>query len=418
MSSGPKSSSRASSDSGSVGGDDRGPDQRPPGPGVAAAVEDHLGARRRRRASTAAAIRSRASGATSGQTSTPLLVAGPDAERRRRPSASASSARSCSVAGADEHRDRAGEAALAGGAEGRGHDRRDGHLEVGVGHHDERVLRPAERLEALAGGRRALGDVAGGRRLADERDRVDPGMVEQPVDRVAGAVDEVETPAGISSIPSISSKISSDGRGSRSDGLRMKRVAAGDRERQEPERDHRREVERGDRGDDADRLAHQLDVDPAGDALEVLALEQVRDPAGRLGRLDPAQDLAAGVVERLAHVGGDQPGELLAALPERLAQRHHRAGALLRRDVAPRRLRLARGARPRRRRRPRPESGTSAAQLAGRRVAVLERLAGRRPRPSRRRCSCAASGLRSASRLRSVISRTRPVVRASVRRLP
>ena len=70
------------------------------------------------------------------------------------------------------------------------------HLEVGVGHHDERVLRPAERLEALAGGRRALGDVARGRGLADERDRVDPGMVEQAVDRVVGAVDEVEHPVG------------------------------------------------------------------------------------------------------------------------------------------------------------------------------------------------------------------------------
>ena len=132
-----------------------------------------------------------------------------------------------------------------------------GQVEVGVGHHDQRVLRPAERLEALAVGARALGDVARGRGLADERDRVDlAGGRAAPLTaswapwtRLSDARRELR------STESISSKISSEGRGSRSDGLRMKRVAAGDREGQEPERDHRREVERGDRRDHADRLA-------------------------------------------------------------------------------------------------------------------------------------------------------------------
>ena len=41
---------------------------------------------------------------------------------------------------------------------------------------------------------------------------------------------------------------------------------------------------------------------PAGDPLEVLALQQVRDRGRRLDRLDAAPDLAARVVERLAHV--------------------------------------------------------------------------------------------------------------------
>ena len=136
------------------------------------------------------------------------------------------------------------------------------------------------------------------------------------------------TPAGISSIPSISSTIRCGVRGSRSDALEDERVAAGDRVRQEPERDHRREVERRDRGDDADRLTPHLDVDSAGDALERLALQQGGDAAGGLGRLDPAADLAARVVERLAHVLGDELRQLLAIGPERLAEGEHRAGAL------------------------------------------------------------------------------------------
>ena len=246
-------------------------------------------------ASIASAMRSRASGPTSGQTSTPSWSPGPTP----RSAAAAASAREAAVllgGGADEDRDRAGEAALAAGAEGRRHDRRHGHLEVGVGHHDERVLRPAQRLEALAGAGRALGDVARGRRLADERDRVDLGVVEQAVDRVAGAVDEVEDAVGelVDRVDQLEDQLRRARVALRR--LEDEGVAAGDREGQEPERDHRREVERGDRADHADRLAHELDVDARGDALEVLALEQVRDPAGGLGRLDPAQDLAAGVV--------------------------------------------------------------------------------------------------------------------------
>ena len=62
-------------------------------------------------------------------------------------------------------------------------------------------------------------------------------------------------------------------------GLEDERVAGRNRKRQEPERDHRREVEGGDRGDDADGLAHHLDVHAAGDAFERLPLEEVGDAA-------------------------------------------------------------------------------------------------------------------------------------------
>ena len=57
----------------------------------------------------------------------------------------------------------------------------------------------------------------------------------------------------------------------------------------------------------------------------------------------PRSDLAPGVVERLAHVLGDETSDLLVVGPERLAHRHHGAGALLRRRRAPCRERFAGG---------------------------------------------------------------------------
>ena len=89
-----------------------------------------------------------------------------------------------------------------------------------------------------------------------------------------------------------------------------------EREGEEPERDHRREVERRDRGHDAHRLADLLDVDASRDPLEVLALQQVGDRGCRLDRLDPATDLASRVVDGLAHVVGHEAGELLLVLDQ------------------------------------------------------------------------------------------------------
>ena len=45
-------------------------------------------------------------------------------------------------------------------------------------------------------------------------------------------------------------------------------VAGDDRERQEPERHHRRKIERGDRRTDAERLADDVAIDPFRDVLE------------------------------------------------------------------------------------------------------------------------------------------------------
>ena len=94
------------------------------------------------------------------------------------------------VADRDDDRDR--HAPLAGRAEP-GIDRGIGReVEVGVGQHDHVVLRTAERLHALPGARSRFVDVARDRGRADERDRLDVGVREQPIDRDLVAVHDVE----------------------------------------------------------------------------------------------------------------------------------------------------------------------------------------------------------------------------------
>ena len=74
--------------------------------------------------------------------------------------------------------------------------------------------------------------------------------------------------------------------------------------------------------------------------------------AGGLDHLDHARHLGAGVADRLAHLGRDRAGEVLAAGVEPLAQREQPAGALD--HATPPATRAAPRARPSRRRRGRP----------------------------------------------------------------
>ena len=77
-------------------------------------------------------------------------------------------------------------------------------------------------------------------------------------------------------------------------------VAAGDGRAELPHRDHRGEVERRDAGDDAERLAHRIDVDAGAGAVGELALEQMRDAAGKFDDLDAALDVALRIGNGLA----------------------------------------------------------------------------------------------------------------------
>ena len=152
-------------------------------------------------------------------------------------------------------------------------------------------------------------------------------------------------------------------------------VAARERGRPHPHGHHRREVERRDPGDDAERLADRVDVDPGRGLLRVVALEQRRDPADVLDHLDPALHLAQRVGEHLAVLGREQAREVLAVLVEELVDAEHQVGALRERPLPP-------GGERRLRRGDRAvdlldaREGDLARLLAGRRVVDRPRAAG------------------------------------------
>jgi hypothetical protein len=107
------------------------------------------------------------------------------------------------------------------------------------------VLGAAEGLDALAVGGGGLVDVLRDRRGADEGDGLDVGVLEQRVDRLLVAVDDVHDAVGQTGLlPELGDGV--DGRRVLLGRLDDDGVAAGDGDRHEPQRHHGREVERAD----------------------------------------------------------------------------------------------------------------------------------------------------------------------------
>ena len=118
-----------------------------------------------------------------------------------------------------------------------------GQVEVGVGQHQHVVLRPAERLHPLAVRGAGLVDVPGDRGRADEGDRCDLGVGQQPVDGDLVAVQHVEDAVRQ---PRLLPQLGDPQRSGRVLLARLQhhRVAGRDGDREEPHRHHGREVER------------------------------------------------------------------------------------------------------------------------------------------------------------------------------
>ena len=243
---------------------------------------------------------------------------------------------------ADRHHDGQRHAALAGRAEGRAGEVVDDLVEVGVGHDDAVVLGAAERLDALPVRGAARVDVMGDVGRSDEADRLDVVMVEDRVDHLLVAVDDVEDAVGQARFLHQLGEAHRHGRVALA-GLEDERIAAGDRDREHPHRDHRREVERGDAGDDAERLAHRINVDPGAGADRIFALERMRDAAGEFDHFEPALDVALRVGDDLAVLARQDVRELVhVGFDQRLVIEHD-ARAALRVGRGPGRLGGARG---------------------------------------------------------------------------
>ena len=144
----------------------------------------------------------------------------------------------------------------------------------------------------------------------------------------------LKTPAGTPASAS-SSASRSEADGSFSEGLstnvlpRRKGIA------EHPHRDHRREVERGDPGHDAERLANLVDIDAGRDLLAEATLEQLRHATGELDVLQPARDLAQGIARDLAMLGGQQRGQVLAMGLDQVPDPEQDLGPLRERRCAP-----------------------------------------------------------------------------------
>ena len=136
--------------------------------------------------------------------------------------------------------------------------------------------------------------VARDRRGADERHRLHVGVLEQAVDRDLVAVHDVEHARGEAGLgPQLAAnQFAADG--SFSLGFSTTALPARDRDREEPARHHRREVERADDRDDAERLAHRVDVDLGRDRpRRTSPFSRCGSAARELDDLEAACDLAA-----------------------------------------------------------------------------------------------------------------------------
>ena len=101
-------------------------------------------------------------------------------------------------------------------------------------------------------------------------------------------------------------------------------------------------VERGDAGDDAERLAHRIEIDAGAGAVGIFALHQMRDAEREFDHFDAALDVALGVGDRLAVLAREDVGELIVVPGDEVEEFHQHAGAALRIDRAPSQLRLGR----------------------------------------------------------------------------
>ena len=148
----------------------------------------------------------------------------------------------------------------------------------------------------------------------------------------------LSTPAGSpASISSSASRIGTDG--SRSDGLRMKAL---------PQASAGANFHIGIMAGKLNGVMPattpsgwrmRIEVDAGAGALGVLALEQMRDAAGELDHFEPALDVALGVGEGLAVLGGEQPREVVEFPLQQLEELEHHARAPLRIGRGPGRLR-------------------------------------------------------------------------------
>jgi hypothetical protein len=216
-------------------------------------------------------------------------------------------------------------------------------VQVRVGHDHHVVFGAAQGLHALAVARAHFIDVVGNGRGAHKRDGLHVGVDQERVHRVFVALHHVEHACGQARLLEQLGHQQA-GAGVQRAGLEHKGVARRNGHREHPHGHHHRKVKGRDAGHHAQGLAKGPVVYAGGDLVGEVALEQLRDAAGKFHNLNAARDLALRVGEHLAVLGRDQAGQLVFVRVEQLQKLEHHPRAAQRRGVGPgRKSRFGRG---------------------------------------------------------------------------
>ncbi|ERJ33975.1 hypothetical protein L810_3640 [Burkholderia sp. AU4i] len=243
---------------------------------------------------------------------------------------------------ADQHDDRRRHAALAGRAEARADERVDRLLAVRVGQYDRVVLRAHHRLHALAVLAAEVVHVRADARRADERDRLDVRVRAEAVDHRLAAVHDVQHALRHAGLDREFDELHRRQRVLLRR-LQHERVAADDRHREHPQRDHPGEVERRDARAHADRLAQRVGIDAAGHVLREFTLLQRADRARVLDDFEAAEDVALRIGQRLALLGRQRVRDPFEIAAHEILELQHDAQARADRRRLPRLERALRG---------------------------------------------------------------------------
>ena len=169
------------------------------------------------------------------------------------------------------------------------------------------ILRPAECLHAFAIRAAGLVDVFANGSGTDKTDRIDVLMGEQSIDRHFVAVQDVPNPIGQAGLrPELGNPIRY--RGVALGWLVDIGIATRNRHHPHPQRNHERKVKRGDAANDTYWLAKRIEINSPTDVGIELALDKVRDAAGKFGNIDATLDLAFGIRDGLAVLLPEQIG--------------------------------------------------------------------------------------------------------------
>ena len=232
----------------------------------------------------------------------------------------------------DRHRDR--HASLARRTEGCARERVRRLVHVRIRHDDHVILRAAQGLHALAGGRAAAIHVFRNRRRAHETDGGNPRMIEDRIHHPLIAMHHVEYAIRQ---PGFLQQFRKNQRSGRIALARFENetVTSGKSNGQHPQRHHGGEVERRDACDHAQRLPERPAIDPGADLLGEFTFQQVRNAGSKLHHFETTRHFSACVIEHLAVFCSDDRCQPVCVLLQQIAETKQNPRPAQRRHIRP-----------------------------------------------------------------------------------